>query len=157
MSLDALIRVFLWKKCVYFQVYFQQRFRNAVVDVTTDPKADVDSDHNLLICNFRLRLRIEKAKKPTRPRIDWETCDEVCRAEYRKVFWAEYEQGTDTTFNNAKRAFETAQSTLPITKSKHKQWMTPDTQTHARAEKVQEQPAQVQNYLETHQERMSPC
>ena len=50
----------------------KQRFRNSVKDVQTLPRADIDSDHNLPVANFRTRLKKIMRFQKKRPRWDLE-------------------------------------------------------------------------------------
>ena len=44
----------------------QQNIRSSIQSAKTRPGADCDSDHELLIAKFRLKLKVEKTTRPLR-------------------------------------------------------------------------------------------
>jgi len=77
-------------KCTKNQIDYiliKRRFRNAILDVETDPNADCDTDHNPLICKLRLRLQHKAEKSVTKSYIDWNASDEETLEKYQKLFW----------------------------------------------------------------------
>ena len=50
---------------LYYTILCRQKWRNSIQSAKTRPGADCDSDRELLIANFRLKLK--KVGKTTRP------------------------------------------------------------------------------------------
>ena len=70
-------RLYTWKKpgdTGRYQIDFimvRHRFRNQVLNCKTYPGADIDSDHNLLVMNCRLKLKkLQKGRKVRRWNLD---------------------------------------------------------------------------------------
>ena len=118
-------------KCTKNQIDYiliKRRFRNAILDVETDPNADCDTDHNPLICKLRLRLQHKAEKSVTKSYIDWNACDEETLEKYQKLFWESYgNPGHNVDFEKLNASFALAKECLPKKRvNKHKPWMTPE-------------------------------
>jgi len=59
-----------WSRYQLDYILVKHRFRNSVKDVQTLPGAGIDSDHNLLVCKIRTRLKKIIRFQKSRPRWD---------------------------------------------------------------------------------------
>lgn len=114
-------------------VLINQRYRNLILNCTTYPSADCNTDHILLVasCRLRLRKKVEIQRNKTTKRIDMEQLKKKS-AQFSRILEGKAEQvGNEEGVENQWQAWKTAvKETLketigePRTRKKRKLWMT---------------------------------
>ena len=116
-------------------IIVNRRYRNTVGDIRTHPKADCNSDHNMLVGNIKVKLQRLKQHKLTSPKLDLKSLEK--EKEIKEKFYKEVEAKMETIneYQCAEQlveAFQTslkeaAKTSIPICpKKKHKSWITPE-------------------------------
>ena len=123
-------------------IMINNRFRNSVKNTKTYPGADVNSDHNPVLCKLHVKLKKIAHRRVQDPQIDasalkqpdlqqkylvdvrnrYEHLMIECMEQYRRE---NPEEKIDNKWDSLRKSIQTSNENLPIRKAKNKQtWMT---------------------------------
>ena len=115
-------------------ILIQQRWRTSVINCRTFQSADISSDHSLVLCNIKLRLKKLSTRSQQSCKVDVSRLkDERIKRSYSTVLERNIGNITPTDHLEehaseiSKAIKNAAESTIPARKTSHKPWILEET------------------------------